>query len=244
MQYSPEVQILAQYLPDRKKKSLGPSPIPKEALIYGLLFWLRTGCPWRYVPHSATVRRYFLELQRRGFFLKLMQTLFWYNYRPQKAIIDATNINTWRGAPWSQYSAKYHNHCIKLTVVATPLKRLLEFFIDPGAVHDSRILDKNLYKWEKLPYELYADKGYESYTRRRKLQKNNCQVRMEQKKYSKNRKRGPHFTFTYEHLKTRLEIERYFGHFKRFSLFRFFRFRKISVCKMALYCALLLTFHH
>lgn len=233
---------LAAYLPDRKIQRRGPAPIKKEALVLGLLFWLRTGCPWRDVPHAATVRRYFRELHRRGYLSSLLRSMLYVQHRPDQAIIDATNIDTWKGAPRSQYSGKYHNYCIKLTLSVTPEKHLLDYSIDNGSVHDSKILDNMLSKCEMLPYELFLDKGYESYMRRRQLQKDNCQVRMEQKHYTNNRKRGPRFRFSKSHSVTRLNIERFFAHLKNFNLFRFFRFRKFSICNMAISCALLLLF--
>jgi len=237
------VQKLTSLLPDRRQHKKGRPQIPKETLVRGFLLRLQTGCQWRFIQHERSVRRYFHELQRRGIFFNLLLEQIFTENRPPQAIIDATNINTWRGAPYAQYSGKYHNYCIKLTISITPQKELLDFSLDPGAKHDSKILDDMVCKCDKLPYELFLDKGYESYLRRRKLKTHNCQVRMEQKYYDKNRKRGPRFRFTDAHKQTRTKVEHAFGYMKRFLLLRYLRVRKISTLNMTILCALILSFH-
>ncbi len=59
---------LIRILPERKAGKRGTKPIAKETLLEGLLLRLRYNVCWEDVPHSATVRRYMAELQRRGFF--------------------------------------------------------------------------------------------------------------------------------------------------------------------------------
>jgi len=232
-------QKLADRLPDRQNKKAGRNKIPKETLIDGILMRLCFGMPWRYIPHHQTVRRYFEELYRRGTLFKLLQEVTDVEKRPEISIIDATNINCWNANPLSQYSGKYHNYCVKLTVSVDENGNLQDFSIDLGAKHDSKILDDMLSRSEYLPYHLYLDKGYELYDRRRYLRNFNCQVHMEQKNYAKSRKLGPPFTFTHADRAVRSGVERFFSVFKQFNFFRFARTRKLSSLKMAISVALL-----
>ncbi len=115
----------------------------------------------------------------------------------------------------------------------TPDGKVRDFSIDKGSSHDSKILDKILHKKTlKLPYELFLDKGYEKYERRRKLKKRNCQLRIEMKKQAKNKKRGPRFLFTREHKKIRSGVEKFFAYLKSFNVFKFCRFHTLKALKM------------
>ena len=195
------IQKIIKQLPKRRKGKRGPEPIQKEVLVQALLFWLKTGYCWSMVPHSATVRRYFFELQRRGMISNLLFKHNKIKKKPKYAVIDSTNVNTYKNNPLSKYSGKYHNYCIKLSLGIKEDGKIYSISMDKGSTNDSKILDKILSLNPKLPYELYLDKGYENYNRRRKLKKNNCQVRMEQRNYAKNKKRGPRFLFNTSHKK-------------------------------------------
>jgi len=235
-----EVKDLTKILPDRRECKAGRKMIPKEDLIEGILRWLYIGCNWEHIPYDRTVRRYFDELQRRGYLLKHLTKYSSTKTRSFQAIMDATYIRCWKNVPYAQYSGKYHNYCIKLTLNITPQHNILDFSIDPGAKHDSKILDDILSKTEYLPYHFYLDRGYELYKRRRYLRNLNCQLHIEQKNYAKNRKRGPRFKFTEADRSIRSTVERFFSVFKKFHLFHYFRFRKLARLKMAIYVALIL----
>ena len=115
--------------------------------------------------------------------------------------------------------------------------------LDKGSESDSVILDKMLEDKDKLPYELYADKGYEKYDRRRELKKRNCQVRIEMKKLDKNRKRGPRFIFTSEHKRMRGSIEKVMAWIKTFMIVRLSRIRiKSLISGMFFFCLSYTTF--
>lgn len=241
--YSKEnIKRFIAMLPDRRGGKRGPSPIPKETLVKAFLLWLRTGCSWREVPHSATVRRYFFECQRRGILFKNIPLAKNGKSRLNKVVIDATNIDTYKGSPMSRYSGKYHNYCIKLTLIITEHGHIVDFNLSMGSYHDSKIFDFMLKNMPKFPYEILADKGFENYERRRALKESGCQLRIEQKNYKKNKKRGPRFLFTKAHKDTRTSIERYFAYIKSFKALRYLRFRKISTLKLAVLSSILFVF--
>ena len=58
---------------------------------------------------------------------------------------------------------------MKLTTATDVDNMTVIFLLDEGSLSDSKILDKLLKKQGKLPYELFLDKGYENYERRRAL---------------------------------------------------------------------------
>lgn len=144
-------------------------------------------------------------------------------------MIDSSDIESYNTNGLIRYSGKYHNYCAKLTVELTPEYIPIRYSIDKGSVADSKILDNMLLHWDKLPYELFLDKGYEKYERRRELKKKNCQVRMEMKRSDKNRKRGPRFKFTQEQKKQRAEVEKIFSWLKSFLGLKLNRMRKKSL---------------
>lgn len=52
---------------------------PLRHVLSGVLYMLRTGCPWEHLPHefppTSTMHRWFLRLCRSGVFDKTMQVL-------------------------------------------------------------------------------------------------------------------------------------------------------------------------
>jgi len=71
---------------------------------------------------------------------------------------------------------------------------------------------------KKLPYQIYLNKGYERYKRRRIFKKQNCNLKIEIKKRDENRKRGPRFKLTHEDRKQRGEIEKFIAWIKSFQI--------------------------
>jgi len=185
---------LANFLPTRKIPTTGRSPIAKEIILEELYKLLKHNYTWRNVAHKTTCYKYFNEIKRRGllkkFFTNLTSKLN--SKRLSKTIVDSSDIVSYKTNSLVKYSGKYHNYCIKMTIEVTKGHIPVSFRLDCGNTSDSKILDKLLSTNKKLPYEMYLDKGYERYDRRRELKKKNCQVRMEMKK-AKSRKRGPRF---------------------------------------------------
>lgn len=225
------INALGEYLPERKTKQIGRPKVPARVILYELIKLFKYNYGWRNIKHKTVCYQYLKELQRRGefknFFKLLTKELN--SKRLSKTIIDSSDIVSYKTNGLVKYSGKYHNYCIKVSLEITPEYIPISFSIDPGSKSDSLILDKMLTGKEKLPYELYLDKGYERYDRRRELKKQNCQVRMESKKYVKSRKRGPRFKFTDEQKKQRGEIEKVFSWLKSFMILRLNRLRSKSI---------------
>ena len=222
---------LSSSLPERKPGKRGTKPISKEILIHQLFLKFRHNLRWKDLQHSSVCHSYFKELQRRGKFQKFFHQLTkpLQEKRPPKTIVDSSDMESHRTNGWVAYSGKYHNYCIKMSVEMTPGYIPISWHLGKGTKSDSKVLDEMLEVKDKLPYEMYLDKGYERYGRRRELKKQNCQVRMEMKKYDRSRKRGPKFKFTDNEKKQRGEIEKIFGWLKSFGAIRYNRLRLKSL---------------
>ncbi len=228
---------IAKYLPKRKAGSRGPKPIPAYILIYEILKKLKYNIPWRDIKHSTIAREYYRKLRDNKTLEKVFGKItkdLRQGKRPKKILIDSSDIVSYKTNSHVKYSGKYHNYCIKMTVSVDGDLRIIDYSLDKGSASDSKILDKILRRRRvKLPYELFLDKGYENYQRRRELKRQNCQVRMEMKKLRYNRKRGPRFKFTNTHKKIRANVEKVFGWIKSFAVFTLSKFRYFSYLKTA-----------
>lgn len=237
---------LCKFLPERKPVKRGPKPISAIVMLIELQRLFKTSCGWRGIKHQTTCRRYLYEIQRRGL-LKKFHKFITSNLtirRLGKVIIDSSDRVSYRTCNLVTYSGKYHNYCIKITIAITEDCVPIYYSVDVGSAPDSEILDKMLIGIKKLPYELFLDKGYERYQRRQELKKQNCQVRMEMKNCSNNRKLGPRFKFTHEHKYTRGLIEKVVAWLKSYSAIDFNKFRKRSVISASfLFCLSAITFN-
>jgi hypothetical protein len=227
-------------IPDRKSGKRGTKPIPKELLIRGYWTLIRTNCGWRNIKHSSTCRSYIKELQRRGEFKKLFNLLTedTTKFRVKKSIVDSSDIVSYKTNNLVKYSGKYHNYCVKFTIVVDENLIPIEGRLDKGADSDINIYKKLLSSRDKLPYTEYLDKGYESYDIRRNLKNEGCQIKMEMKNYKTNRKRGPKFSFSLEDKLIRSSIEKVMSWIKGFMSLRLNRFRKKSLISGMFYFAL------
>jgi Transposase DDE domain len=225
------IEALEEYLPERKTKNVGRPKIPVRVILFELIKMFKHNYGWRDINHKTVCYKYLKEMQRRGEFKNFFKfiTKELNSKRLPKTIIDSSDIVSYKTNNLVKYSGKYHNYCIKVSLEITPKYIPVDYSIDKGSKSDSLILDKIIASKDKLPYELYLDKGYERYDRRRILRLQNCQVRMESKKYVKSRKRGPKFKFTHEDRKQRGEIEKVFSWLKSFRILRLNRLRKKSL---------------
>ncbi len=240
------INHLCSFLPDRTPGKRGTKPIPKYVLAIELFKLFKTNCGWRNIEHSSTCRNYLNEMQRRGNFKKYFNSLVkgYTKYRPQKSIVDSSDIVSYDTNGLVAFNGKYHNYVIKFTLEITEDCLPIYARLDKGSGSDSLILDKYIEDKVKLPYELYLDKGYERYERRRELKECNCQVHMEMKQYVKSRKHGPKFSFTDDHKHTRGLIEKVNAWIKSFNALILSRIRIKSIVQaMFFFCLSYVTFN-
>ena len=222
---------LSEFLPDRRAGKRGTKPIDKVVLLTELFKLIKFNLGWRNINHSTTVRYYFFECQRRGLlkiFLKKLRGNINIK-RFKKVIIDSSEFESWKNQLLVSYSSKSKTYSTKLSIEVTPNCEFLDYIFSKGSASDSIELDKLYANRKELPYELFMDKGYERYSRRREYKQIGCQVRMEQKTFGNNKKRGKKFTFTKEDKKIRSLIKKVFGWIKSFNAIRYNRLKTASL---------------
>ena len=182
-------------LPERRYKGIGRRPIPNSILIPIILDFLWNGLRWKDINHSITCWNYLHELQRRGLFKKILNLINrkTTKFKSKKVSIDCSELESFNLNKECSFSGKSWNYCTKLTLEVDQDYIPLSILFNKGSAPDTRELDKLISKKKKLPVEMHLDKGFENYERRRKLKIQGCQVRMEQKIYKNNRKRGDKF---------------------------------------------------
>jgi transposase len=82
-----------------------PATVPRREIVNAIVYVLRSGCPWRLLPHEfpawGTVYYSFRRWQREGVWEQILQTLRMQvrqkegrNAQPSAAIIDSQSIKT------------------------------------------------------------------------------------------------------------------------------------------------------
>ena len=230
---------LTNYLPERRKGKRGPNTISKSIIIPELYKLFKTNCGWRNINHPTVCRNYLDEIQRRGLLQKFLKNITKdiLKHRPPIMIIDTSDIVSYRTKPSILFSGKYHNYCQKLSLIVTDCCVPVYGDLHKGSEPDSTIFDTVLTRLDKLAYEFFGDKGFEKYERRRDLAKRNCPVRIEMKKYKKNKKLGRRFSFTEKQRAIRGGIEKVMAWIKSFGACILNRLRTKSLFKaMFLFC--------
>ena len=64
---------------ERQARRGRPAVVPKRGIVNGLLYWDKTGCPWRYIPreygHWQTIRYHFDRWTKDGIWAELSAAL-------------------------------------------------------------------------------------------------------------------------------------------------------------------------
>jgi len=90
---------------ERRAKVGRPAVVPKRSIVNGLLYWDKTGCPWRYIPreygHWETIRYHFDRWTKDGTWAELNAALVRQvrvaagrDPEPSGAIVDSQSVKT------------------------------------------------------------------------------------------------------------------------------------------------------
>jgi len=90
---------------ERRAQRGRPATVPKRSIVNGLLYWDRTGCPWRYIPreygHWETIRYHFDRWTADGTWAELNAALVrrvrvaeGRDPEPSGAILDSQSAKT------------------------------------------------------------------------------------------------------------------------------------------------------
>ena len=94
--------------PDKPRKSNGRPPVRNRPVLTGILFVLRTGIPWEYLPQEMgcgcgmTCWRRLREWQARGLWQRLYEALLARLHQAdridwQRAVVDSSSVRAVRG---------------------------------------------------------------------------------------------------------------------------------------------------
>src|SRR6266487_151655 len=129
----------------------GRPPIHSLRAIFNAIFYfLRTGCPWRYLPTNfppwQTVFYHFRRLRLKGTWFRLLTMLreaerkrVGRNEQPSAAIMDAQSVKTVEeSASISGFDAHKHVKGRKRHLLVDTLGLLLSVYVTPADLHDSK----------------------------------------------------------------------------------------------------------
>ena len=155
----------------------------------------------KYKVSKGTLHNYFIFYKNKYIFKKLLKEVVPVNKK--SIIIDSTFITT-PNLPTSRYNGKYKKKGTKLSALITKDKKVVDFKLSPGNVHDAKVFPefKRIIKTIKPKY-FYGDKAYDSKSISSFLKSIKCDDRI-----SKRRSKKVY--------KTRIYIENFFTSLNQF----------------------------
>ena len=98
--------LLRDFFPDRKPGQVGrPRERPWREIVNGILYLVRTGCPWRHLPHDfppySTVSDYYPQWRKNGLLEKIedhlrrtLRLTVGKEATPSVVLIDSQSVKT------------------------------------------------------------------------------------------------------------------------------------------------------
>lgn len=224
-----QFEQLCQQLP-KPQAHRGRKPIPNRKLLPGILYVLKTGCSWEYLPDSICEYHYASCWRRFKFWQKQLKHV----WRELLKILDAQGqVNLETGqldtslVPSPQftdttgYSGKHKKTGTKLSLIADHEGIPLGLEIVPGNLHDSKCAESTMREVKigkkTRVKQLNADKGYDSKKLRESMRKRAIQTNIPSRKFKKRRLRGRKPKYDQEVAKQRPLVERTFSWLKSFK---------------------------
>lgn len=213
-------------LPSPKQKRLGRKRSKKDAMLTGILQVLRLGTRWRDIHHCgcspASCYRYFKELQRRGEFKLIFQTL-------SRQKTDVAECASDTDAIWSQrfksqvgWSGRHKLNATKISLLSDQKGLPADIIVKSAKHHDSTFVDQHMENTRgRRKRILNLDKIYVSLQRRRSYKQKGTWINMETRVNDYKHKKGPKFKLNREKYRVRFLIERLFAWLENFKRLRY-----------------------
>jgi transposase len=221
--------LLCRRLPEPMAKTGRPS-IPNRELLSGILYVLKTGCSWEYLPRSVCSHHYSSCWRRFKFWQSQLKQV----WRTLTRILDEQGkLNLATGqldtslvpspkfADTTGYSGKHHKTGTKLSLVADHEGIPLGLKVVPGNLHDSQCAESTVRELKvgkkTRVRQLNADKGYDSRDFRTAMRRRAIQANIPLRNFQHRRIRGRRPRYDQTVAKQRPLVERTFSWLKAFK---------------------------
>jgi len=169
----PQLALIDDLLPSRS--SMGRPPVHERQTILNAIFYvIRSGCPWRYLPHDfppwQTVYGYFRRWQRAGLWeiihdvlVKEVRQAHGKHPNPSAAILDSQSVKIADQAGVRGYDAGKKINGRKRHLLVDTLGLILQVVVTPASVQDrdgAREVLVLLTHWFCRLRVVWADGGY------------------------------------------------------------------------------------
>ena len=224
-----QFEKLCQKLPEPMSETGRPS-IPNRELLPGILYVLKTGCSWEYLPSSVCLHHYSSCWRRLQFwqqnlkkiwrgFLKVLDEQQVLDFTTGQ--IDASLVSSPQFQDATGYSGKHKKTGTKISLVVDHNGIPLGMEVVPGNIHDLKCAEttvRELKVGKKTGVRtLNADKGYDSQNLRRILRKRAIQPNIPSRVFKTRRLRGRKPKYDKTVAKQRPFVERTFAWLKSFK---------------------------
>jgi transposase len=240
----PVFNRLLELLPEPRQKRRGRKRCPQEALLKGILLVLKQGISWNDLcleeASGVSCWRYCQELQRRGCFHLIFETISKATLDTTECSIDTTSITSFRFKAETGWDGKHQKIATKVSLITEKNGLPVDIEVGKGSKHDLRFCPKHRENTRGRRIEwMNADKGYTSVELRRELRRSGTYLNMEMRVGDYVRKKGPKFRFDEEKYKQRFELEKLNGWIKSFRSLRLRRSYKVAMFKAFVFLALI-----
>lgn len=229
-----QFKTLCRLLPEPRARR-GRTPLPNLELLPGILYVLKTGCSWEYLPTSVCHHHYSSCWRRLRFWQKHMLRTLWKTLLRTLDECSALNLETGQLdaslVPSPQfhdttgYSGKHKKTGTKISLIADHEGVPLGMRVVAGNVHDVVCAEATVNQLKvgtkTRVKTLNADKGYDSQELRRAIRKRAMHPNIPSREFKHRRLRGRKPKQDKEAFKHRPFIERTFAWLKAFKKLKY-----------------------